>query len=120
MWKSIALASFCLVAAQLRAEPELKGSPAELTAYLTGIPQLVSVTGESELKVPARPRAHLLESGDRKQVVAGRIARQSGNSREDSSHACRPRSPGGAREALEVSLDAQIWNVPGESQELQG
>jgi len=35
------------------AEPELKGSPDELTAYLSGIPDTVSITGTSELKVQA-------------------------------------------------------------------
>ena len=35
------------------AEPELKGSPAELAAYLASLPKQVSVTGEAELKVPA-------------------------------------------------------------------
>jgi uncharacterized protein YggE len=35
------------------AEPELKGSPTELAAYLATLPKLVSVTGESELKVTA-------------------------------------------------------------------
>ena len=53
MQKLIALVLFCLIAVQLRAEPELKGSPAELTAYLSGVPQLVSIAGEAEVKVPA-------------------------------------------------------------------
>ena len=53
MWKSITLVTLTLFAAQLRAEPELKGSPAELAVYLTGVPKLVSITGEAELKVPA-------------------------------------------------------------------
>jgi hypothetical protein len=53
MWKSVTVVTVCLVAAQLRAEPELKGSPPELAAYLAGVPQLVSITGEAELKVPA-------------------------------------------------------------------
>lgn len=53
MWKSITLVSLCLFAIQLRAEPEIKGSPAELTTYLAGVPKLVSITGESELKVTA-------------------------------------------------------------------
>jgi uncharacterized protein YggE len=35
------------------AEPELKGSPTELSAYLATLPKLVSVTGEAEIKVPA-------------------------------------------------------------------
>jgi uncharacterized protein YggE len=35
------------------AEPELKGSPAELAAYLAGLSKQVSVTGEAEVKVPA-------------------------------------------------------------------
>ena len=35
------------------AEPELKGTPAELTSYLSGLPKLVSIVGESEVKVSA-------------------------------------------------------------------
>ena len=42
-----------LAAASVSAEPELKGSAAELTAYLAGLPKMVSVTGESEVKLPA-------------------------------------------------------------------
>jgi hypothetical protein len=53
MWKTVTLVSLCLLAVQLRAEPEIKGSPAELAAYLASVPKLVSITGESELKVPA-------------------------------------------------------------------
>ena len=46
--------SFCLVLIQsLSAEPELKGSPSELAAYLGSLPKTVGVTGESELKVQA-------------------------------------------------------------------
>jgi len=53
MWKCLTVASFCVVALQTRAEPEVKGSPAELTAYLAGVPKLVSISGEAELKLPA-------------------------------------------------------------------
>ena len=53
MWKSIAVATLGLFAVNARAEPEVKGSPAELSAYLAGVPKLVSITGESELKVTA-------------------------------------------------------------------
>ena len=35
------------------AEPELKGSPAELAAFLASQPKIVSVSGESELKITA-------------------------------------------------------------------
>ena len=35
------------------AEVELKGSPTELAAYLTGLPRTVSVTGEGEIKAQA-------------------------------------------------------------------
>jgi uncharacterized protein YggE len=34
-------------------ETELKGSPSELASYLAGLPQIVSIVGESEVKVPA-------------------------------------------------------------------
>ena len=49
----IALNFVLLLVARLNAEPELKGSPAELAAYLAGLPKTVSVTGESEVKVQA-------------------------------------------------------------------
>jgi uncharacterized protein YggE len=35
------------------AETELKGNPRELASYLAQLPQMVSITGESEVKVPA-------------------------------------------------------------------
>ena len=35
------------------AETELKGNPVELVSYLSGLPQIVSIVGESEVKVPA-------------------------------------------------------------------
>lgn len=35
------------------AEPELKGSPSELSAYLAGVPRPVALTGKSEVKAPA-------------------------------------------------------------------
>jgi uncharacterized protein YggE len=34
-------------------ETELKGAPTELAAYLAGLPQIVSITGESEVKIRA-------------------------------------------------------------------
>ena len=42
-----------LTLARASAEPELKGSPAELTGYLAGLAKLVTVAGEAEIKVPA-------------------------------------------------------------------
>src|SRR5437899_4742564 len=42
-----------LLIQRLSAEPELKGSPAELATYLASLPKTVSVTGESEVKVQA-------------------------------------------------------------------
>ena len=53
MLKFIALTFLSLVAVGGHAEPELKGSPAELSAYLVSVPKTVSIAGESELKVPA-------------------------------------------------------------------
>ncbi len=35
------------------AEPELKGTPSELTAYLKSLPKSISLTGESKVKVQA-------------------------------------------------------------------
>ena len=42
-----------LLIQRLSAEPELKGSPAELATYLASLPKTVGVTGESEVKVQA-------------------------------------------------------------------
>ena len=36
-----------------RAEPEIKGNPAELSQFLQGIPKSISIAGEAELRVPA-------------------------------------------------------------------
>src|SRR5436190_18889058 len=41
------------IAANAIADPEIKGTPNELTAYLRSIPKTVSVSGESEVRVPA-------------------------------------------------------------------
>jgi len=44
----------CLLMIQtLRAEPEMKGTPSELTGYLTGIPSTVTLSGKSEIKTQA-------------------------------------------------------------------
>jgi len=48
-----ALALPLMAAAAVAAETELKGTPENLTAYLSGLPKLVSIVGESEVKVPA-------------------------------------------------------------------
>lgn len=47
------IVSLCVAAFQLRAEPEVKGTPAELSTYLPGVPRTANITGESELKIPA-------------------------------------------------------------------
>jgi uncharacterized protein YggE len=51
--KSAILVLLLLAAAAVAAETELKGTPDQLTAYLSGLPKLVSIVGESEVKVPA-------------------------------------------------------------------
>src|SRR4051812_42011185 len=54
MRKTLFTLATLLIASQLAAaEPELKGSPTELAAYLTGLPKMVAVLGEAELKMPA-------------------------------------------------------------------
>jgi uncharacterized protein len=50
-WNVIALS--CLVAGSAFAEPELKGTPAELSGVLTNIPKTAAVTGEAEVRVQA-------------------------------------------------------------------
>jgi uncharacterized protein YggE len=53
--KTLALALTSLLAAGslVRAEPEIKGSAAELTQYLNGVAHFVNLAGEAEVKVPA-------------------------------------------------------------------
>jgi uncharacterized protein YggE len=53
MQKIILLSVFLLGALHLSADPEFKGTPAELAAYLNNVPRIVTVAGEAELKVPA-------------------------------------------------------------------
>jgi len=49
----IILTTLVFIAGNLYAEPEIKGTAAELTEHLTTIPRTVVVTGESEVKVPS-------------------------------------------------------------------
>jgi uncharacterized protein YggE len=49
---SAAVLSLLMVPSAM-AEPELKGSPAELAGYLSNLPRLVSIAGEGEVKVSA-------------------------------------------------------------------
>ena len=52
--RTLAIVSLCFAAgSQVFAEPELKGTGAELAQYLTAVPKTVSVVGEAELKIPA-------------------------------------------------------------------
>lgn len=51
--KSILIVFTLSATTAFSAEPELKGTPAELTSYLSGLPKLVSIVGESEVKVSA-------------------------------------------------------------------
>jgi hypothetical protein len=44
---------FLVTACVTAAEPELKGAPSELTAYLAGVPKIVSVTGDGEATAQA-------------------------------------------------------------------
>ena len=53
MRKSITCALVLLYVQNLAAETEIKGSPAELAGYLANVPRTFTITGESELKVPA-------------------------------------------------------------------
>src|SRR6266853_4406873 len=50
----IPIITSCLLAAcRLFADTEIKGTPAELSTYLTGIPKNVVITGEAEVRVSA-------------------------------------------------------------------
>jgi uncharacterized protein YggE len=41
------------VAFQIHADPELRGSPYDLEKFLSGVPKLVTITGETEMKLPS-------------------------------------------------------------------
>src|SRR5574342_5860 len=52
--KSLLLAGITMVLAlTARAEPEIKGAPSELAAYLGALPGTVQIVGEGEIKTPA-------------------------------------------------------------------
>jgi len=53
MRKLAVLLICCSAAFQIHADPELRGSPYELEKFLSGVPKMVTVTGESEVKLPA-------------------------------------------------------------------
>ena len=46
-------------------EPELKGTPSELTAYLRGLPQSVTLIGESKVEVQAEGNCGNLNKDDK-------------------------------------------------------
>lgn len=84
MYKSVSIIFTALLCTSLNAaDPELKGSPAELAAYLANLPRVVSVAGESEVKVPADRAAltlkviteskSLLEALQMNQEIRGRM-----------------------------------------------
>lgn len=50
---TLLLGFFIITSTTLRAEPELKGSPAELALVIAAIPKAVQVGGESEIRIPA-------------------------------------------------------------------
>lgn len=47
------VAAFMCAGHTLHAEPEIKGTPSELSHYLKGVPRTVNLTGESEVKAAA-------------------------------------------------------------------
>lgn len=53
MRKIVVLLVCGFMASQIHAEPELRGSAFELEKFLSGVPKMVTVTGESEMKLPA-------------------------------------------------------------------
>ena len=61
---------FLLVQFTFAADPEIKGTSGELTAYLSGIPKLVSISGEREVKAVAdRAKVTLKVSTESKSLV---------------------------------------------------
>jgi uncharacterized protein YggE len=53
MLKLATVAVISLIAFNTFAEPEIKGSPTELTQYLRGVPRTATLVGEAEVRVPA-------------------------------------------------------------------
>ena len=53
MRKIVVLLVCGFMASQIQAEPELRGTAFELEKFLSGVPKMVTVTGESEMKLPA-------------------------------------------------------------------
>ena len=53
MRKIAALLICGFVSFQVHADPELRGSPYDLEKFLSGVPKMVSITGESEIKLPS-------------------------------------------------------------------
>jgi uncharacterized protein YggE len=52
--RKIAVLLICgFVSFQIHADPELRGSAYDLEKFLSGVPKMVTVTGESEMKMPA-------------------------------------------------------------------
>jgi len=85
MKRLLIVATFSLlVAARIVAEPELKGSPGELSGYLSTLPKMVRLTGEGEAKAQAdRAIVSLKVSVENKQLqdalrgneeIRGRVA----------------------------------------------
>ncbi len=54
MQKLTTIAATMLLTFSAAAEPEIKGTPSEIAAYLRNVPKLTSITGEAELRVPAQ------------------------------------------------------------------
>jgi len=53
MLKLPIITSCLLAACHLFADTEIKGTPAELSTYLSGIPKTVVIAGEAEVRLPA-------------------------------------------------------------------
>jgi uncharacterized protein YggE len=51
--KIIILATLLATSAALRAEPEIKGTATDLAQFINGVTKTVTVSGESEVRVPA-------------------------------------------------------------------
>jgi uncharacterized protein YggE len=66
----IAIGAALVLAGNAEADTELKGNPTELASYLAALPQIVSIVGESEVKVPAdKAEVTLKVSTDSKSLV---------------------------------------------------
>src|SRR5437016_3661199 len=115
----IPIITSCLPAGcRLFADTEIKGTPTELSNYLTGIPKNVVITGEAEVRVSADKAIVSLKVSTESKALHDTLALepgseiQAGRFSPETGHSIRP-CPG-----FQVFLHAEIRPVRREGEEL--